>query len=347
VIIDGRRSRVPLRPPLRLGAMAADATAYGFTVEWFDRQADMIREYVLTAFVQPKGNLEVAMYDPKTNRSFLKRVEMPHLALQDFRIGAIVMIHARQLKVTSYNDDRTHCALEQLHGGVCFLTVPSMFRHFGTLLERFERAGLRVARLRLVNDNGPTFAVQLTGEDAQQRWTSIARSLDDGCMQKVTTTELDSYFDRSKFPSTAAFDNCTLCLIRPHAVRDGGVGTVISAIMEAGIEVAASQMLTLGRAEAAELFDVYKGVLPYYSELIDGMTCGPLVAIEARGAPGVCEQLREVCGPHDVDMARYLRPNSLRARLGKDNANNGVHSTDLEEDGEREVSYVFGHLLGK
>jgi len=327
--------------------MAADATAYGFTVEWFDRQADMIREYTLTAFVPAKGNLEVAMYDQKSNRCFLKRCEMPGLTLQDMRVGATVTIHARQLKVTNYNDDRTRNALGTLHGGVCFLTVPSMFRQFGALLERLERAGLRVARLRLVNDNGPTFAVQVTGEDAQQRWTSIARSLDEGCMQRVSESELQMYFDRAKFPSTAAFDNCTLCLVRPHAVRDGGVGAVITSVMEAGIEVAASEMLSLSRAQAAELFDVYKGVLPYYAELIDAMTCGPCVAIEARGAPGVCEQLREVCGPHDVDMARYLRPNSLRARLGKDNANNGVHSTDLDEDGEREVSYIFGHVLDK
>merc|ERR1719277_2613132 len=103
-------------------------------------------------------------------------------------------------------------------------------------------------------------------------------------------------------------------------------------------------MIQLGRAEAMELMEVYKGVLPYYSDLIDGLSAGACIAMEVRGEQGVVEKLREVCGPHDVDMARHLRPASLRARLGRDNANNGVHATDLEEDGEREVSYIFDTL---
>lgn len=324
-----------------------DSIAYGFTTEWFDKQADMIREYVLTVFVPQKGPLEVAMYDPKTNRSFLKRTEMPALNLRDLQVGSIVTIHARQLKVTRYNDERTRKGLDVLHSGVCFLTVPSMFPQFGQLCERMERAGLRLAKLRLVNDRGPTFAVQVTGEDAEGRWASIAKSLPQGCVQKVTVSEFETYFDRARFPTTAAFNNCTLCMVRPHAVKDGGVGTAISAVMEAGLELAAMEMVSLGRAQAAELFDVYKGVLPYYSDLIDGMSSGPCLAMEIRAPDGVCEKVRDVCGPHDVDMARFLRPNSLRARLGKDNAQNGVHSTDLEEDGEREVSYVFDTLLGK
>merc|ERR1740139_1113683 len=106
-------------------------------------------------------------------------------------------------------------------------------------------------------------------------------------------------------------------------------------------------MLQFQRAEAQELMEVYKGVLPYYADLIDGMSIGPAIAIEVRGPPGVVESLREVCGPHDVDMARHLRPASLRARLGRDNANNGVHATDLEDDAEREVSYVFDTLMSK
>ena len=43
--------------------------------------------------------------------------------------------------------------------------------------------------------------------------------------------------------------------------------------------------------------------------------------------------LREVCGPHDPEMARTVRPKSLRAVYGKDKGKNGVHCTDLIEDG--------------
>lgn len=323
-----------------------DATSYGFNVEWYDKQAEMIREYQLTVFKPPTGHLEVAMFDPRTHRPFLKRMEIPGLAIQDFRLGGIVTVHARQLKVTKYADARTKAALEAQHEGVCLLTVPSMFAQVGHLLERVEASGLRVGRLRLVNDNGPVVVIQLSGEQVEQRWDSIAQSLPPDCVQKISFDDLEHYYNRKSFPSTAAFDNCTLCLVRPHAVRDGGVGLVIKAVMESGLEMSAMEMLHLQRAQCAEFHDVYKGVLPYYNDLVDGMCSGPCVAMELRAPSNVIETLRELSGPHDVDMARHLRPQSLRARLGKDNANNGVHSTDLEEDGAREVSYIFDTLLG-
>ena len=43
--------------------------------------------------------------------------------------------------------------------------------------------------------------------------------------------------------------------------------------------------------------------------------------------------LRELCGPHDPERARTVRPKSLRAVFGKDKSHNGVHCTDLPEDG--------------
>lgn len=321
-----------------------DATAYGFTVEWFDKQADMIREYTVTVYEPVKGPIEVAMFDPKTHRSFLKRTEVPMLQLQDFHIGSAVTLHSRQLKVTKYNDERTKAALAELHDIVTLVTVPSFFPQIGQLLSMLDRVSLRLTKLRLVNDGGPVLALQATGQDASGRWASVAGQMPPGC---VKTEQSETYFNKSKYPTTAAFDNCSLCLIRPHVVKDGGVGMVFSAVMEAGLEVSAAEMLQLQRAESMELMEVYKGVLPYYADLIDGMSVGPIIALEVRGPPGVVEQLREVCGPHDVDMARHLRPASLRARLGRDNANNGVHATDLEEDGEREVSYIFDTLMNK
>ncbi|OLQ13687.1 Nucleoside diphosphate kinase 7 [Symbiodinium microadriaticum] len=93
-------------------------------------------------------------------------------------------------------------------------------------------------------------------------------------------------------------------------------------------------MLHLQRAEAAELLDVYKGVVPYHKEMVDGMSIAPMLALEVRA-----EDSAVVAAP-----ARHLRPQSLRARFGLDNANNGVHATDLEEDAELEVRYVFEML---
>merc|ERR1719424_1335809 len=96
---------------------------------------------------------------------------------------------------------------------------------------------------------------------------------------------------------------------------------------------------------AAEFLDVYKGVIPHYPSVLDAMTSTPCLALELRKDADVVPSFRELCGPHDVDIARHLRPGTLRARFGEDGARNAVHCTDLEEDGELESRYIF-ELIG-
>jgi len=56
---------------------------------------------------------------------------------------------------------------------------------------------------------------------------------------------------------------------------------------------------------------------------------------------------RDVCGPHDPEIAKTLRPNTLRARYGIDRIRNAIHCTDLPEDGVLEVEYFFNILQQK
>ena len=58
------------------------------------------------------------------------------------------------------------------------------------------------------------------------------------------------------------------------------------------------------------------------------------------------EPVRELAGPADPEIARMLRPNSIRAKFGLNKIQNAVHCTDMEEDGPLEVSYFFTILSG-
>ena len=49
-------------------------------------------------------------------------------------------------------------------------------------------------------------------------------------------------------------------------------------------------------------------------------------------------------GPHDPEIAKYLRPNTLRAQFGLERVRNVVHCTDLAEDGVIECEYFFNIL---
>lgn len=315
-----------------------DTENYGFVVEWHDQQAGLLRDYSLTVYVPPKGDLEASMYDPKTKRSFLKRVPIPGLRLEDLRQGSFVNIHSRQLRVKDYSDARTQTALEAQFGSIFLLTAPEAFNAFGHILSSVVAHGLGIGRLRLLNRGGPVVAMEVIGNNAEERWSDLSDALGQ-MVSQVSTEDGQAYFQDAA--STAVFDNCTLCVIRPHAVKAGCAGPIISAIIEAGFEISAAKMIHLNKDEATELLEVYKGVLPYIGDMVQGMTSAPCIALEVRAGDGVVERFRELCGPHDVDMAKHLRPNSLRARFGLDNAQNGVHCTDLEQDGESEVRYMF------
>ncbi len=89
----------------------------------------------------------------------------------------------------------------------------------------------------------------------------------------------------------------------------------------------ARAQLTLSATEAAEFLEVYKGVWPAgeWTAAVEELAAGPCVAAEVVAADSgdAVEHVRALCGPHDPDLARLLRPNSLRARFGVNRAKNG------------------------
>ena len=142
------------------------------------------------------------------------------------------------------------------------------------------------------------------------------------------------------FAPTAAFNNCTCAVIKPHIVQEGKAGQVIDMILQEGFEISSMEMFTLDRPTAEEFFEVYKGVLPEFVGMVEHMTTGPCIVLEIRQENAV-KAFRELCGPTDPEIAKYLRPNTLRAKFGHSRTINAVHCTDLEEDGLLEVEYFF------
>ena len=102
-------------------------------------------------------------------------------------------------------------------------------------------------------------------------------------------------------------------------------------------------MMYLSRPLIEEFYDVYKGVLPEYLPIIEHISNGPSVALEIRQQNAVAA-FREFVGPHDPEIAKYLKPESLRAKYGHDKVKNAVHCTDLSEDGIIECKHFFETL---
>ena len=99
--------------------------------------------------------------------------------------------------------------------------------------------------------------------------------------------EYDFWFDGQDvaarpMQTTAVLDNCTLCLIKPHILKEGKAGQVIEMILGAGFEISAMEMFNLSRPVVEEFYDVYKGVLPEYLTLVENLSSGPIIALEVR-----------------------------------------------------------------
>lgn len=89
----------------------------------------------------------------------------------------------------------------------------------------------------------------------------------------ITNLGMDAFASKAKlnecFPSTAVFDNCSLCLLRPRMVRESRVGELVTRILSQGFEISALRLMHLQTAHADELLQVYRGVYRQYQVRLD------------------------------------------------------------------------------
>lgn len=140
--------------------------------------------------------------------------------------------------------------------------------------------------------------------------------------------------------TTAQLNNCTLCIIKPHIVQSGQAGMIIDMIINEGFEISAMEMFYFNRPTIEEFYDVYKTVLPEYVAQIEQFISGPSIVLEVR-QQNVVRTFREMVGPCDPEISKYLRPDTIRSKFGIDRVRNAVHCTDLPEDGNIECEYFF------
>lgn len=119
------------------------------------------------------------------------------------------------------------------------------------------------------------------------------------------------FFFSSNIRQTAYFSSCACCIIKPHAVANGEAGKIIDIILEEGFEISGLEMFTLDKPTAEEFFEVYRGVLPEFVALVEHMTTGPCIVLEIRQENAV-KAFRDLAGPMDPEIAKNLRPNTLR-----------------------------------
>lgn len=128
----------------------------------------------------------------------------------------------------------------------------------------------------------------------------------------------------------------TLSIIKPDAVEKNVIGEILAIFEKNGLKIKAIKMLNLSKAEAGEFYAVHKE-RPFYSELVEFMTSGPVVVSVLEGEGAVAKN-RELMGATNPKEAA---PGTIRASFATSIDANAVHGSDSLENAKNEIAFFF------
>ncbi|MBU1611171.1 MAG: nucleoside-diphosphate kinase [Proteobacteria bacterium] len=128
----------------------------------------------------------------------------------------------------------------------------------------------------------------------------------------------------------------TFSIIKPDAVAAGNAGNIIQMITNAGLTYKAMKLLHMSQAQAEGFYAVHKE-RPFYGELVEFMTSGPVVVGVLEGDNAIA-RYRDLMGPTNSTEAPK---GTIRGEYGSDIQNNAVHGSDAPETAKQEVNYFF------
>ncbi len=128
----------------------------------------------------------------------------------------------------------------------------------------------------------------------------------------------------------------TLCIIKPDAVKKKVQGSITQMILDAGFNIIGMKMLHLSKKQARKFYEVHKE-RPFYNDLVDFMTSGPVVTIALEKENAVADY-RNLIGATDPAEAKDGTVRKLFANSKQENA---VHGSDSVENGKIEVGFFF------
>ncbi|PVV06449.1 MAG: nucleoside-diphosphate kinase [gamma proteobacterium symbiont of Ctena orbiculata] len=128
----------------------------------------------------------------------------------------------------------------------------------------------------------------------------------------------------------------TLSIIKPDAVAKNVIGKIYSRFEAAGLRIVASRMMQLSREQAGEFYAVHKE-RPFYNDLIDFMTSGPVMVQVLEGENAITSN-REIMGATNPQEAAA---GTIRADFAETVDENAVHGSDGPDTAKVEISFFF------
>lgn len=125
-------------------------------------------------------------------------------------------------------------------------------------------------------------------------------------------------------------------MIKPDAVKKNNIGGILHMINEAGFRIVAMKYTKLSPEKAGEFYAVHKE-RPFYGELVEFMSSGPIVAAILEKENAV-EDFRKLIGATDPSKAEE---GTIRKRYATSIGENAVHGSDSDENAQIESNFHF------
>ncbi len=130
--------------------------------------------------------------------------------------------------------------------------------------------------------------------------------------------------------------NLTFTMVKPEAVESGNSAAILNKIEKAGFRIVAMKKVLLSKERAGEFYAVHKE-RPFYGELVDYMSSGPIIAALLEKDNAVLD-FRTLIGATDPSEAAE---GTIRAEFAESKAKNAVHGSDSDENANIEADFHF------
>jgi len=131
----------------------------------------------------------------------------------------------------------------------------------------------------------------------------------------------------------------TLILVKPDAFARGLTGEILARFERKGLKIAALRSLTVDR-ELAERHYAEHAERPFFGELVDFITSGPLVAMVLEGHEAIVAARQVIGATNPLEAAT----GSIRGDFALQTGENMVHGSDSPDSAERETALFFPGL---
>ena len=129
----------------------------------------------------------------------------------------------------------------------------------------------------------------------------------------------------------------TLSIIKPDAVAKNIIGEIYSRFEKNGLRIVAARMMQLSKAQAERFYAVHRE-RPFYKDLVEFMTSGPVIVQVLEGENAINKNRELMGATNPADAA----PGTIRADFATTVDENAVHGSDGPDTAKQEIAFFFG-----